>query len=132
MISSRTQTNTLDKATRRHICLLVAEWCAQNLGTSYRGVPKIRVIKSQSPNYYGAYNAHKSRHEIVIYYDVCTNVRKLIATLIHEWTHSLQKVRKSYSKLYQEFGDDNHPMEIEARFSEKLWSSCWKEIKCKI
>ena len=52
--------------------------------------------------------------------------------MLHEWTHSLQKVRKSYYRLYDEFGYDKHPMEIEARLSEKLWGKCWKDIKAQV
>lgn len=129
MINAWTHTDTLDRTTRRQICLLVADWCAENLGTSYRGRPIIKVVKSKVPVNYGLYRPHKDSHEIVIYHDVCDNIYRLISTMIHEWTHSLQKVRKSYSRLYNEFGYDQHPMEIEARLSEKLWGKCWRDIK---
>lgn len=132
MISAWTKTDDLDRTTRRQICLLVADWCAQNLGTSYRGRPILKVHKSRTPTYYGLYDPNGSQAEIIIHWDVCDNVYRLITTTIHEWRHSLQKVRKSYNRLYREWGYNDHPMEIEARQAEKLWNQCWRDIKHKI
>jgi hypothetical protein len=83
----------------------------------YKGIPTLRVslAKVESIDTLGYYCP--ILNEIVIYKETIMDytVRKLIMVIIHEYTHSLQKVNKSYNKLYDKFGYWNHPMEIEAR-----------------
>lgn len=129
MKSAWTSVDYLSKKERRDICLLTLDWCVKNMGRSYRGVPNLRVIQSKNGKYFGLYEPSKPHHEIIIYYNVCESIYRLISTTIHEYQHSLQKVRKSYNKLYNEYGYDSHPMEVEARQAEKLWHRCWSDIK---
>lgn len=65
---------------------------------------------------------------IYIHRGECYNVKKVIQTVIHEYTHFLQDLR-SYSRVLNEVGYVEHPQEVEARMMEKLYSNCWKEIK---
>lgn len=130
MITAWTKTEDLDKKTRKQICLLTADWCAKNMGVSYRGRPKIKIRKSK--NLYGLYDPYKEDHDIKIFKNQCENVYRLVSVTIHEWKHSLQKAKKSYTKLYREHGYDKHPMEIEARQAEKMWNKCWRDIKSQI
>ncbi len=55
----------------------------------------------------------------------------MIQTIIHEYTHYTQDLKK-YDVLYKQFGYDSHPQEVEAVKNEKLYSPCWKQIKKKI
>jgi hypothetical protein len=97
----------------------------------HKGIPTIRVslAKVESVDTYGYYCPNLN--QIVIYKETFMDytVRKLIMVIIHEYTHSLQKVKKSYGKMYDKFGYWNHPMEIEARRSESTWNICYKDIK---
>ena len=67
-------------------------------------------------------------NHIQIHYDICGTVQMMIQTLIHEYTHYTQDLKK-YDVLYSQFGYDKHPHEVEARSNEKLYSPCWKQIK---
>ena len=107
-------------------------WCVKTMGyKKYKGTPTLRVslAKVESEDCYGYQCPYLN--EIVLYKETLKDytVRKLIMVIIHEYTHSLQKVRKSYGKMYDKFGYWKHPMEIEARMSESTWNICYKDIK---
>ena len=99
---------------------IMAEFCKMNLGKSRgKDYPKIQ-FSYVSSDCMGMYDPFE--HKIVIYINFCQSVSDLTSTIIHEWTHSCQKVLKDYVKLYKKFGYVNHPMEIEAYESEKKWN----------
>jgi hypothetical protein len=59
------------------------------------------------------------------------DIRELIATIIHEWTHHLQPVRSKYKKWKGSY--KKNPLEVEAYRAEALYTSpCWKAIKDKV
>jgi hypothetical protein len=61
-------------------------------------------------------------HHIYVYMVNIRRVSDLSSTIIHEYTHSVQDISKSYTKLYKKFGYENHPMEIEAYGNEKIYN----------
>ena len=130
--SSRTYVADLKPRHLRKVCELTLSWCVKTMGfKKYKGTPTLRVslAKVESEDCYGYYCPFLN--EIVLYKETikdCT-VRKVIMVIIHEYTHSLQKIRKSYGKMYDKFGYWKHPMEIEARMSESTWNICYKDIK---
>lgn len=58
-------------------------------------------------------------HAIYIYVCNCKTVGELVKTLIHEYTHSTQRVMTEYQKMYKKYGYQNHPLEIAANEAEK-------------
>jgi len=130
--SSRTYISDLKPRHLSKVCSMTLSWCVKTMGyKKYKGIPTLRVslAKVESENTFGYYCP--ILNEIVLYKETikdCT-VRKVIMVIIHEYTHSLQKVNKSYNKLYDKFGYWNHPMEIEARQSESTWNICYRDIK---
>jgi hypothetical protein len=125
-----TPTSSLDRAKVRDIVKLATKWCVANFGVNNRRQKPFKVsIRKQiggSPRY-GEFNCEENT--IVIYYNNCKNIREMIQTVIHEYTHYMQPVRGSYFKLLKEYGYDAHPMEIEARENETLYKDCWTIIK---
>ena len=115
---------------------LAFNWCVKNMGfKKKKGLPELKVSKKKfnaNDPYYGDYV--DANHRITIYPHTFSElgncVRKLIAIVIHEYAHTLQKGGfKTYNKMYQKYGYWNHPMEIEAREYEKVWNLCYRDIK---
>ena len=132
----RTNTN-LDRLTHKEIRKIVdltIRYCQVHLGVNRRRGDSGVLVMNQSPNAeerrYGEYCPEY--HVMKLFKNHITNVRCLIETTIHEYTHTLQPVKTNYAKLYDEHGYNNHPYEIEARNNEVLINEVWPEIRKKI
>lgn len=107
------------------IVSLVAEWCEDNFPP-----PEIAkknelcvMIHSSDKMVYGEYC--QRNNWLTINIKSCVNIRDIVSTTIHEYTHLIQDL-----KHYNKFGYDDNPFEIEARENEKKYTSkCWKEIR---
>ena len=62
---------------------------------------------------------------------ICGNVREIIKTTIHEYTHHCQDL-KEYSVMTKQVGYDKNPFEVEANLNEMYYKNCWKSIKTKL
>jgi hypothetical protein len=126
----KTDTSTLSRTALRLIAKETIMYCMQTLGTkSAKRIPTVSIIKRGRSRRYGQYDPNLNH--IQIHYNICGTVQMMIQTLIHEYTHYTQNMKK-YHVLYSQFGYDAHPQEVEARKNEKLYSPCWKQIKKKI
>jgi len=126
----KTDTSTLTRGQLRMIADATINYCITTLGTkSAKRVPTVSIVKRGRSRRYGQYNM--TDNHIQIHYDICGTVQMMIQTLIHEYTHYTQDLKK-YDVLYKQFGYDSHPQELEAVKNEKLYSPCWKQIKKKI
>lgn len=123
----KSDTSTLTRSALRLIAKETINYCIATLGIKKNlPVPTVSVIKRGGSLRYGQYD-YMNNH-IQIHYNVCGDVKNLIQTIIHEYTHYLQNLKK-YDKLIAKYGYDNHPQEVEARGNEPLYSPCWKRIK---
>jgi hypothetical protein len=128
-----TPTSELDNGTIRNILILSTEWCQQNLGVNNdrENVFRLCMLEQVSgPRCYGMFDEEENK--IYIFHNNCLNIRLLIQTVLHEYTHYLQPIRGTYTKLMDEYGYDNHPMEIEARETEGYYLNVWNKIKNRI
>ena len=126
----KTNTSTLTRTALHLIAKETINYCIATLGTnSSKSIPTVSIVKRGRSRRYGQYSI--TNNHIQIHYDICGTVQMMIQTLIHEYTHYTQDLKK-YDVLYSQFGYDNHPLEVEARKNEKLYSPCWKQIKKKI
>jgi hypothetical protein len=107
----------------------VISWCQENLSPPVikrRSVMKVMVFRETGGDY-GYYC--DQNNWLVINLDVTPNIRMLIRSTIHEYTHSLQNM-KEYSLMNKQVGYDSNPFEVEANNSEKkYYKECWSEIK---
>ena len=132
VMNSRTYISDLKPRHLNRVIDLTLAWCVKMRGyKKHKGIPSVRVslAKVESQDTYGYYCAYLN--EIVLYKETLKDytVRKLIMVIIHEYTHSLQKIKQSYDRMYDKFGYWDHPMEIEARKSESTWNLCYRDIK---
>lgn len=129
-VTLTTPTARLDRQDIRNIVKHATKWCVANFGVNNRRhkpfTVSIRMQVSGSPRY------GEFRHmdnTMVVFYNNCENIRSIIQTVLHEYTHYMQPIRGSYFKLLDEHGYIKHPMEIEARESENRYKECWNYIK---
>ena len=127
MIYLNTKVEGLGRAPAVSIANMALRWCKRNLGVNKRKKfePIWSVVKGFDTDC-GAYDADDN--EVWIYWDQCENVRELIQTCIHEWTHQLQPIRTKYYKYPGSYS--RNPYEREARRNEdKYTKACWTHIK---
>jgi hypothetical protein len=134
MIRTNTNLNRLDHKSIRKIVDLTIKYCEVHLGVNRRRGQSGVIVMNQSPNAdekrYGEYCPEY--HVMKLFKNHITNVRCLIETTIHEYTHTLQPVKTNYAKLYEKHGYNNHPYEIEAVKNESLINEVWPTIRKKL
>lgn len=130
LLGVNTPTFVLDDSTIYRIVELTNQWCENKLGTNdNRGCLTIH-IKNQpyfTKPTYGGYDI--SSNIIVIHKNRCENIEFIIKTILHEYVHYLQDI-DGYDSMMDEFGYENHPLEIEANsIMNDYYSVVWNDIK---
>jgi hypothetical protein len=112
------------------IANFVLRWCRRELGVNKRKkyYPLWYIVKGEE-GLCGEYD--HDENEVYVYWDQCDDVRELISTCIHEWTHQLQPIRTKYFKYPGTYS--RNPYERAARRNEEKYTPIvWKLIKPKI
>lgn len=124
--------NTLTKEQYIQIAESAFNWCINKFGNPLKTFnPTINIsFDRRCKKMYGYY----FDKEIVVYPNVCENKTRLIKTVIHEYCHYLQMPKLNnitkYNKLFEKYGYDNHPLEVEARmYEEKYYKACYAKLK---
>lgn len=130
MIFLKTPIPKLGRAPAVRIANMTLNWCKKNLGVNKRKkYEPVWSIRKGEENLCGEYDHEEN--EVLIYWDQCDDVRELISTCIHEWTHQLQPIRTKYFKYPGTYS--RNPYERQARRNETKYTPIvWKEIKHKI
>lgn len=123
-----------DLKLKRKCAALTLKWCKKILGKNpRRKIPPrvtVRIYFRKDETYKktkGAY--YYDDNIIVIYYLNNKNIKELISTIIHEYTHYLQP-DKQYWEYFQTHYYSTHPHERQAdRYATKYLTQCLKEIK---
>jgi hypothetical protein len=127
----KTTGEELGRAGMLRIASMAITWCKNHLGVNGRKAlyPVWGLSAERMENIVGDYD--DVENQITIYYHNVDDVRELIATIIHEWTHQLQPCRTKYNKWKGSY--QKNPLEVEAYEAEALYTSpCWKAIKSKV
>ena len=97
------------------------------LGHGNKPVPKFK-INNRLGGSYGQYNYDNS---ITINPSNCKTIEMFVRTIIHEYTHHIQKgLKRNYTSSVNRDGYYDSPFEVEARGNEKIYKSViWKEFK---
>ena len=128
MIYLRTRIDALERGPTIRIANLALRWCRDNLGVNNRKKykPSWSITKGYDPDLVGEYD--DEMNEVLIYYGGIDNVKELIQTCIHEWTHQLQPITTKYFKYPGSYS--RNPYERQARYAEqKHYKACWQYIK---
>jgi hypothetical protein len=128
----KTPASALSRRTLGRIAHMTVTWCKKNLGINQRkAYQPIWALSSIIDDGKTCGDYDDIENEITIYYKNMDDVRELVATIIHEWTHQLQPCRTKYKKWKGSY--KKHPFEVEAYRAEALYTSpCWKAIKDKV
>ena len=123
-----TKLTELNKKKIKKIVNLTIMWSIKEWGLNKRRKNILTVDFSWDENEdMGRY--FSSENKIVIYPKMIRNIRDLIDTVIHEFTHQMQSL-SNYNLILSKTGYKDHPMEIEANeIALENRAKCWKEIK---
>ena len=110
-------------------------WCREFLGDNHRRKTELSIYVGPQPKrelkqygtFYGCYDCIGNK--LNIYPENNKNIKELIQTVIHEYTHFTQPVRSRYYKYDSQYGYLRNPFEVVARKNEGLYKLCWKDIK---
>jgi hypothetical protein len=97
------------------------------LGHGNKPVPKFK-INNRLSSCYGQYDYE---YNITINPSNCGTINMFVRTIIHEYTHHIQKgLKRNYTSSVRRDGYYDSPFEVEARENEKKYKSViWKEFK---
>lgn len=97
------------------------------LGHGNKPSPKFKIRNGLT----GCYGQYDYDYTIFINPSVCVNVDKFIRTVIHEYTHHIQRgLKRNYASSVNKNGYFYSPFEVEARDNEvKYKSVVWKKVK---
>lgn len=129
----KTPIDKLGRVPTTRIANMVFRWCRRNLGVNgrkkWQPVWYIRRGWDEDCGDMGEYDAYDN--EIFIYYNNIPDVRELIRTIVHEWTHQNQPILTKYHKYPGTYS--RNPYERQARYAELKWTPViWKQLKNKI
>lgn len=96
------------------------------LGHGNKPSPKLK-IRNGLANSYGQYDFES----LVINPSTCATMEMFVRTIIHEYTHHIQRgIKRNYASSMKKNGYWDCPFEVEARGNEKKYKSVvWKTFK---
>lgn len=105
----------------------IFDWCKKTFGASPINGAYPKLIYHKKGDWAGLYDAYKN--EIHVYKDKHRTFLGFIGTVIHEYTHYHQSIKRKYTKLEKVYSYKNHPMEREAnRIERKYKWMCYYEL----
>lgn len=104
------------------------EWCKRTFGPSRINGPYPKLVfHKKNKGWAGHYDPWKN--EIHVYRDRHKSLVGFIGTIIHEFTHYHQSIKRQYQKQQAIFSYKNHPLERQADKVEKRYKKkCYNEI----
>lgn len=124
-----TPTHKLSVTERRNLVQAVIDWMHINVGEKkwkYRTFEfTVRKLPRGYTPAYGCYDPVINK--MFIFHNYCKDVKMIIKSVLHEYTHYLQNLRY-YDKVLKKVGYNKHPLEKQARVNESLYSWCWEDI----
>ena len=113
----------IDIETKKKLAIFTLKWCKKNLGLNNRkNSPKISIrnkIKDEEGEWYGIYIWQENK--IVVSLNKNKTMKDIAATVIHEYTHYLQSMKKYYEYFNTHYYS-NHPFEKQAVKNSKLYT----------
>jgi hypothetical protein len=123
----------VDIEIKKQYAIEALKWCRNNLGINKRKKNKLKVSvrvnfkKTDERDFNGSYYSNENR--IIIYDLNCNSLEDVVSTVIHEYTHYLQSVKK-YWEYFKTHYYSTHPYERQARRNEEKYTElCLKSIK---
>jgi hypothetical protein len=121
----------IDIELKKELAIQTLKWCKRNFGLNKRKkLPKISVrIRFIDEDSYPFGEYYWEDNRIIIYDSKCKSMTDVISTVIHEYTHYLQSMKKYYEYFNTHYYS-THPFEREAIRNSKLYTKkCLNSIK---
>ena len=111
----------------RKMGMKVLSLVRKKLGHGNKPIPKFRINNRLG----GCYGQYDYEYVITINPSNCQTIEMFVRTIIHEYTHHIQKgLKRNYDSSVNRDGYYDSPFEVEARGNEKKYKSViWKEFK---
>ena len=118
--------NTYTTPELRKMGLTIIGITRKILGHGNKPSPKLK-IRNGLTNSYGQYDFES----LVINPSTCVTMDMFVRTIIHEYTHHIQRgIKRNYASSMKKNGYWDCPFEVEARGNEKKYKSVvWKTFK---
>ena len=118
--------NTYTTPELRKMGLTIIGITRKILGHGNKPSPKLK-IRNGLVNSYGQYDFES----LVINPSTCVTMEMFVRTIIHEYTHHIQRgIKRNYASSMKKNGYWDCPFEVEARGNEKKYKSIvWKTFK---
>ena len=118
--------NTYTTPELRKMGLTIIGITRKILGHGNNPSPKLK-IRNRLVNSYGQYDFES----LVINPSTCETMEMFVRTIIHEYTHHIQRgIKRNYASSMKKNGYWDCPFEVEARGNEKKYKSVvWKTFK---
>ena len=118
--------NTYTTPELRKMGLTIIGITRKILGHGNKPSPKLK-IRNGLVNSYGQYDFES----LVINPSSCVTMEMFVRTIIHEYTHHIQRgIKRNYASSMKKNGYWDCPFEVEARGNEKKYKSVvWKTFK---
>jgi len=111
----------------RKNALIIFDWCKKTFGVSTINGPYPKLVFHKKGEYAGLYDPWKN--EIHVCKNYHRTILGFIGTLIHEYTHYHQSIKRQYQKLDKIYSYKSHPMEREAYKTERKYKwLCYYEV----
>jgi hypothetical protein len=119
--------NTYSTHELRKVGLKILSLVRKKLGHGNKPVPKFKINNRLN----GCYGQYDYEYVITINPSNCGTINMFVRTVIHEYTHHIQKgLKRNYTSSVERDGYYDSPFEVEARENEKKYKSViWKEFK---
>lgn len=124
-----TKTKKLTTPEIRKVVGEAVNWCKVNIGSKgkFRTLKyRVLTLPEGCTPAYGMYDPQKN--VLYVFRNHTTNVKMVIRSVLHEYTHFMQNLRY-YTKVLNEVGYNKHPLEQQARGMEYFYNDCWEGIK---
>ena len=128
----KTPTETMNSTQIRKVVCETIKWCEANIGkkTKSRTLKyKVLTLGQKYSPAYGMYDANSNT--LYVFRNHAPTVKMVVRSVLHEYTHFMQNLRY-YSHTLAKVGYIKHPLEVQARVMETMYSICWSEIKSKL
>lgn len=117
--------NTVD--INRKNAIKIFDWCKKTFGASTINGSYPKLVFHKKGEWAGCYDVYNN--EIHVYKGKHRTFVGFIGTVIHEYTHYHQSIKRKYNKLQEIYSYKNHPLEREAnRIERKYKWMCYYEI----
>lgn len=118
----------IDVRITRKSALLIIEWCKKTFGPSRINGPYPKLVfHKKDKGWAGHYDPWKN--EIHVYRSRHRSLVGFIGTVIHEFAHYHQSIKRQYQKQEEIFSYKNHPLERQANKKESKYKwVCYHEV----